>query len=317
MPQWFIVKIRRYSIMVLGLIGIQSGGMFSGTTFGKSIVVTIKPIHSLVLSLLQKVPDTNVFLLCKTSVSPHHETLKPSQIRTLQTADLIITVGPSYESLMQTILEKVGKPTICLENTPNLMKKPLRFSCTPLEPTKVSFGLDGHFWLSLRNAQKIVRFLTDQLKLYLERRDQSQIEQNANHLLQRLRMFKNQMAVQILPLKTIPYGVYHDFLQYFDTEWGTQCCFGLSIHSDHSISPHALDQFRRNRVKPVCLFVDPQFSPYLKTCLRSQLQIPLISIDYLGFEIPEGSEAYFQIYESMVKSLMKGLLEKNQYSDAS
>src|SRR5688572_21664049 len=79
--------------------------MTAGVTFvqlswaqAPKIVVTLKPIHSLVASLTQGV--SQVDLLLPDGASPHTFGLKPSHLRHLQHADLIIWVGPELELFM-------------------------------------------------------------------------------------------------------------------------------------------------------------------------------------------------------------------------
>ena len=55
------------------------------------VVATLKPVHSLLAGLMQGVAEPQ--LLLGDSQSPHSTSLKPSQIRMLNEADLIVWVG--------------------------------------------------------------------------------------------------------------------------------------------------------------------------------------------------------------------------------
>jgi len=60
-----------------------------------NIVVSIKPIHSIVSNLTQGVSTPKLLLSSKQSA--HHAHLKPSQLSHLEQADLVIIVHPDFE----------------------------------------------------------------------------------------------------------------------------------------------------------------------------------------------------------------------------
>ncbi|WP_417691735.1 zinc ABC transporter substrate-binding protein [Roseibium sp.] len=77
------------------------------------VVVTIKPIHSLVAAVMQGIGAPE--LLIEGSTSPHELALKPSQAAKLQKADLIIWVGENLESALEKPLASLGKQDGVLE----------------------------------------------------------------------------------------------------------------------------------------------------------------------------------------------------------
>ena len=62
---------------------------------GLKVVASIFPIHALTAGVMEGIGEPG--LLLDPTVSPHHFSLKPSQARLLQEADLIIWVGPTLE----------------------------------------------------------------------------------------------------------------------------------------------------------------------------------------------------------------------------
>ena len=59
-----------------------------------SVVTSIKPVHSLVSSIMQGVGSPTVII--EGAGSPHTYSLKPSQARQLQDADLVFWMGMSW-----------------------------------------------------------------------------------------------------------------------------------------------------------------------------------------------------------------------------
>ncbi|PYB71215.1 zinc ABC transporter substrate-binding protein ZnuA [Rhizobium wuzhouense] len=90
------------------------------------VVVSIKPIHSLVASIMKGVGEPS--LVVEGAASPHTYTLKPSNARALEKADLVFWVGPGLEAFLEKPLEALaGKAKVVeLEDAPGLNKLPFR-----------------------------------------------------------------------------------------------------------------------------------------------------------------------------------------------
>ncbi len=71
------------------------------------VVVTIKPLHSLVSGVMEGVGEPT--LLLKGASSPHHFQLKPSDALAIKKADLIVRVGPLLETPMNKVLKSLSK----------------------------------------------------------------------------------------------------------------------------------------------------------------------------------------------------------------
>ncbi len=75
------------------------------------VVVSIKPIHSLVAAVMQGVGEPS--LIVEGAASPHTYSLKPSNAKALQQADVVFWTGPGLEVFLAKPLEALaGKATI-------------------------------------------------------------------------------------------------------------------------------------------------------------------------------------------------------------
>lgn len=90
------------------------------------VVVSIKPIHSLVASIMKGVGEPT--LVVEGAASPHTYTLKPSNARALENANLVFWVGPGLEAFLEKPLEALaGKAKVVeLADAPGLNKLPFR-----------------------------------------------------------------------------------------------------------------------------------------------------------------------------------------------
>jgi len=77
------------------------------------VVVSIKPIHSLVAGVMKGVGEPE--LLVQGTTSPHDFNLKPSQAKSVQDADLVIWVGEGIETFLVKSIENIEDKSASLE----------------------------------------------------------------------------------------------------------------------------------------------------------------------------------------------------------
>lgn len=90
------------------------------------VVVSIKPIHSLVASIMKGVGEPS--LIVDGAASPHTYSLKPSNARALENADVVFWVGHGLEAFLVKPLEALpkGAKVVELEDASGLTKLPFR-----------------------------------------------------------------------------------------------------------------------------------------------------------------------------------------------
>ncbi|KFB08390.1 zinc ABC transporter substrate-binding protein [Nitratireductor basaltis] len=90
------------------------------------VVASIKPVHSLVAALMEGVGEPD--LLVSGAASPHSYSMRPSQARALQNADLVFWIGPGMETFMPSALEAHSKEAqaVALVETPGITEYELR-----------------------------------------------------------------------------------------------------------------------------------------------------------------------------------------------
>ncbi|MCY1669095.1 zinc ABC transporter substrate-binding protein ZnuA [Rhizobium sp. SL86] len=90
------------------------------------VVVSIKPIHSLVASVMQGVGEPK--LIVDGAASPHTFSMKPSNARTIEGADVVFWIGPNLEAFLDKPLDALaGKATVvALGDVAGIEKLPFR-----------------------------------------------------------------------------------------------------------------------------------------------------------------------------------------------
>lgn len=86
------------------------------------VLASIKPVHSLVSAVMQGVAEPEI--LVDGAGSPHNYSLKPSQARRLEKADLIFWIGHDLEAFLDKPLATLGKNALVVElsDSPGLLK---------------------------------------------------------------------------------------------------------------------------------------------------------------------------------------------------
>lgn len=95
-----------------------------------NVVVSIKPLHSLVAGVMEGVATPSVIV--DGAASPHTYSLRPSKARDLQKADVIVWVGPGLEAFLERPVANIGTgaSVVELEDAHDLVKLSVREGAT-------------------------------------------------------------------------------------------------------------------------------------------------------------------------------------------
>lgn len=303
-----------------------------------NVVVTIKPVHSLVAGVMEGIAEPQ--LMIQDNSSPHVHAIKPSEATMLDKAEVIVWVSENYETFLKNRLENLEdrKVIINLSKAKQVKLYPLRTggfwgtgtcqhtcrscdtdddkseeSCDCHHSSKdhhhhEPFSKDGHLWLAPNNAKAIVTQITEELAA-LDPQHASNYLANSKKVISRL----NELAVEITevvrPVKDTPYMMVHDFSQYFDRYFGTQ---GVGTILDASHSEPTAKFLRQvegklNSGSAKCLIVEPQFNSKITRMLIEDTKIPTQQVDYLGGDLDKGPDCYFEIMRRFANSLVNCL----------
>jgi zinc transport system substrate-binding protein len=288
-----------------------------------NVVVTLKPVHSLVAALMQGVEQPK--LLLDDSQSPHSMSLRPSQRRMLNEADLIVWIGDALEPSLSHLLQsrQSRAEVVSMLESPGLHLLQVRDSktwsshdhshhrhdgepeTTPERSMPQRSMPDSHIWLSPANALQMVRHLT-RIVTRLDEPNRERYMQNSRALLTRLQALDEQLRSDLEPVKTIPYVVFHDAYQYFEAHYGLNAVGSVNIDPDQLSGARHIHQLRQTiqSTRARCLFTEPQFEPKLANTLAEGLALNIDELDPLGTRLPAGPESYFMLMHGLSNSLV-------------
>jgi zinc transport system substrate-binding protein len=283
-----------------------------------NVVVTIKPIHSLVTRLLEGIGTPT--LLVTGASSPHTFALKPSGVRAINDADVFIRVSANVEPFTRTIVKALpaSVDVVTLTEAPGVRLLDQRAGGTfdahhrqaqPAPGANLN-NKDGHIWLDPENAKAIV----DDVAAVLLRRAPAQankIGANATRLKSELDALTAAIAVETQPLKGKPFVVFHDAYQYFERRFGLDAVGSITVNPEIQPSAKRLSELRRKirDLKAVCVFSEPLLEPNLVAAVTEGSDVRQGTLDPEGSTLTPGGGLYFELMRNLAAGL-KSCLEQ-------
>lgn len=307
---------RRIAIFAAALLAAALAG--SAAAEPPRVVVSIKPLHSLVAAVMDGVGAP--LLLVRSSADPHSYTLKPSEAQALSAARLVVWAGPGVETFLEKPVASLAKKARVLRLDREKSLKLLKAREGGLWEGEDDDGhgrhgahkdehqhgeIDGHVWLDPENAAAIVRAAVRELQA-LDKDNAAKYAANGARTIAALQALDAELKKQLGPVKAKRFIVSHDQLQYFDRRYGLAAAGSISISPDRPPSARRLYEIRTRiqRDKVACVFGEPQVPDSLvKTAVEgTKARTGTIDTDG-GAGIPEGKDAYFMMMRNIGKAL--------------
>ena len=298
--------------------------LLSANSFAASngaIVVTIKPLYSLVAQLTEGIEEP--VLLMKTIQSPHHYNMRPSERRLLSDAKMIVWLGPNLESYLDKIIKQHGQAMVVTAiQADGLVLLEKRGRPTHDHHVDVDHEhqkgkdnipatdkLDPHIWLSTRNAVAISRQIAEQL-IALDPDNKNKYETNLDRLVEKIDEVAASLATTFSNTDE-PYIAYHDAFQYFEHENGLNYAGSISFDEETSSSLKHLreisDSIEQNNIH--CLVYQPP-EPAIIGTLVKHTSANAVALDPLGLEAENPADAWFEIMQTIAADLHQCLTSK-------
>ncbi len=145
-------------ILASGLLALGISTSASASD-GLKVVASIKPLHALVAAVMDGVGTPS--LLLRNPASAHHFSLRPSEARLLQNADLVFWIGPSLETPLQKILDAVAPQaqSEVMMQTKGLTLLAMGIAKHDDHAAHDEHAMNPHIWLDPVNAQIMLRHI--------------------------------------------------------------------------------------------------------------------------------------------------------------
>jgi zinc transport system substrate-binding protein len=270
------------------------------------VLVTIKPVHSLVAAVMEGVGTPH--LLIRAAASQHTYVLKPSDARKISRAGIVFWIGPDLETFLTTPLANLasGAEIVALEHAHGvhlLAARPGGLSHAP--PTAAKAGnINPHIWLDPDNAIAMTRAIAAVLAK-ADPGHAARYRANAAAEVARLSALDKQLARELKPIRHRPYIVYHDAYPYLEARYGLNAIGAVTVEPDRPVGPRRIVRLRAaiKAGKAVCLFREPQFPPALIETLARDTDVRVGVLDPLGADLKPGPDLYPEMMHGLAQAL--------------
>ncbi|WJR66509.1 zinc ABC transporter substrate-binding protein [Neorhizobium sp. CSC1952] len=303
------------------------------------VVVSIKPIHSLVASIMQGVGEPK--LIVAGAASPHTFSLKPSNAATIESADIVFWVGPGMEAFLEKPLEALGSraTVVELEDAPGLEKLPFREGGAfeahdhghegeaahehgghdeehaegegheheghEHEGHEHEHGaFDTHLWLDPMNAKAIAAEIEKTL-VSADPANAAAYQANAAALMQKIDALDTELKATVEPVKDKPFIVFHDAYQYFEKRYGVSVAGSVTVSPETMPGADRISQIHRKvtELGATCVFAEPQFEPKLVAVVTEGTPARSATLDPEAATLKEGPDLYFELMRGLASSM--------------
>lgn len=362
MPDKFcgrIFSFRRNTVLFLSL-GFISALVFAGITLtraalsdkasplssqhdsGLRVVVSIKPLHSLVSAIMRGVGEPT--LLVNGASSPHTYYMTPTEGYALNTAQLVFWIGPKLETFLIKPLQNLptSAQILRMDTAPGVQRLPLRETPLLLPSSKLESqnadansdsehegeegefhthsaaasreSYDPHIWLSPANARQMISVITAALSAQ-DPRNASLYEKNRVRLDQDLEKLQQRIHTLIQPLSKKRFVVFHDAYAYFEREFNLQPGLALTLNPQHLPGARRLATLQKAMQEEGvhCIFTEPQFHSKFLDLLMEETKTRHSVLDPLGSTLKNGPDLYIQLIDAMARSFEDCLRDRNAF----
>lgn len=288
-------------------LSISQGKAASSSSL--KIIATIPPLASIAKDLLGKAAD--VTLLLEKDVSPHSYYLRPSEVRLLKGADLILWVGPGMETFLTPLFQKGELKNLSMIESEGLRLYP--YACEHSNDSHCFHhhdGIDPHVWLDVKN---MILFLTALKKRIEAGYPTLSIDLERRYLALRGQLETLDKATQET-LKNVPFSFFvaHDALQYLEKSYGLKRSLPLSLTPENGVSLKRLRELRQTtKNKEIkCLFADKFYDPDLLKKFADKLGLSYQVLDVLGYNEFGDPLPYEMTLSTLAKTIRDCLTKK-------
>lgn len=268
------------------------------------VVASFYAVHSLVAGVMEGVGSP--FLLVKGAAEPHDYALKPSDAKAIQSADAIFWIGPGLETFVIQPLRtaKAGAAIVALSKAPGITLLQSREGGVwepdederhdkPHGKGASEAEINMHIWLDPRNAQAMVAAIVETLAAK-DPANAAKYRENGEAMIASFKKLDEALAAELKPVAGVPFIVFHDAYQYFDTRYGLNAVGSITVSPDRKPSAKRLRRIREKitELHARCVFGEPQVKRSMVAAVIEGLDVSVSTLDPLESGENPGPNAY-------------------------
>ena len=277
------------------------------------ILTSIKPLQLIAAAIQEGQGEPQVLL--PPGASPHYFVLRPSDAKRLAQADLFYWIGPDLENFLPRLLKQRSQLSVAVQTLPALQLQYFAEAQAHAEDEdehEHEHGhahalvehdhnhqpgtVDAHLWLLPHNAKVIAQRMSADLS-ELDPNNAKQYAANLQAFNQRLDRLDQQLQVQLQPLQSKSFFVFHEAFNYFEQAYGLKHAGVFAVSGELQPGAKHVNQMRQRlqQAGPSCVFSEPPLQPRLAQTLAAGLPVTLAELDALGNTVNVNPTGYEQL----------------------
>ncbi|PPI86219.1 ABC transporter substrate-binding protein [Marinobacter maroccanus] len=277
------------------------------------IVTSIKPVELIVSAIATE--DMQTTSLVPPGSSPHNYTMKPSQRRALENADVIFWVGPDMETFLNRLLagQEFSNRTVALTDAEHVSGEE-HHNEGHGHGHDHGDGEDPHIWLDPELAIEMAETIRDALSA-LDGVDAAALNKNLEQFKVSVRQTDANIRDRLAPAHEISLFAYHDAFTRFAEHYGMKLDGVLTLNPELSPGARHISEVQeklRNATHP-CLLTEPQFNRQWWRSITENLDVTFSTWDPLATDIKATPEGYNDFQQSIVDAVLKCLPEDTEH----
>lgn len=302
-----------------------------------NVVASIKPVHSLVAGVMQGIGDP--MLLVEGASSPHSYSLRPSDARALDKAQVVFWIGEDLETYLVKPLQALSAEALVVavsetegvrllttreggvwevreqergghdkgdreSHTGALHAEAADHDQRHQERPHDHGRFDMHIWLDPHNAEAMVNAIVAALS-DADPANASGYRENGSGIRRRLEALDEALRTELASVVDRPFVVFHDAYQYLEERYGLNALGTISVDPGRRPGAQRLAAIRQRlkELNAACVFAEPQFEPALVDTVIEGTSARKGVLDPLGADLEAGPEQYFQLMDGIADAL--------------
>ena len=287
-----------------------------------AVVASLKPLGFIASAIADGVTDTQVLL--PDGASEHDYSLRPSDVKRLQGADLVVWIGPEMEAFMEKSVKNIPNAKQVTIAQLNDVKPLLMKGADDDDEDHGHSDAGGeksdehhhhgdynmHLWLSPEIARASAVAIHEKL-VELMPQSRAKLDANLKDFEAQLASTEKQVGNELAPLKGKGYFVFHDAYGYFEKQFGLTPLGHFTVNPEIQPGAQRLHEIRTQLVeqKATCVFAEPQFRPAVVESVARGTSVRMGTLDPLGTNIKLGKTSYSEFLSQLANqyaSCLKG-----------
>ena len=287
-----------------------------------AVVASLKPLGFIASAIADGVTETQVLL--PDGASEHDYSLRPSDVKRLQGADLVVWIGPEMEAFMEKSVSNIpAAKQVTIAQLKDV--KPLLMKGADDDDDEHDHDHDHgekgdahhhhgdynmHLWLSPEIARASAVAIHGKL-VELMPQSRAKLDANLKDFEAQLASTETQVGNELAPLKGKGYFVFHDAYGYFEKQFGLTPLGHFTVNPEIQPGAQRLHEIRTQLVeqKATCVFAEPQFRPAVVESVARGTSVRMGTLDPLGTNIKLGKTSYSEFLNQLANqyaSCLKG-----------